>query len=130
MRSFAILTWLALGGSALSAPSLGDDLEIRNVNECNAVTVIISILSQYRASATSFCSSFISIPIKTVTSTNVCIYIVKDMYKVLILVDYNIDAKTLDSDSNHDNYSHDVRHSSHRTIIVTVLIRDKKRILT
>ena len=123
MRSFAVLSLLALGGSALSAPNSENDLEIRSVNECNAVTAIISVLSQYKASATSFCSSFISIPIKTVTSTNVLMSLLKDMDEMLTLVDYNIDAKTLDSDSNHEHYSQDVRHSSCRTILVTVLFR-------
>ncbi|CAD6591483.1 MAG: hypothetical protein ASARMPRED_005409 [Alectoria sarmentosa] len=59
---------LALSGSALGAPAPENDLKIRGVDECKAVTVIISILSQYKASATSFCSSFISVPVKTVTS--------------------------------------------------------------
>ncbi|KAF6236361.1 hypothetical protein HO173_005452 [Letharia columbiana] len=69
MRPFTALSLLlALSGSAFSAPAPENDLKIRNVDECKAVTVIISVLSQYKASATSFCSSFISIPVKTVTS--------------------------------------------------------------
>ena len=62
---------LLLFNVAFGAPSLGSELGIRSSNNCEAVTVIISVLSQYKASATSFCSSFISIPVATVTSTNV-----------------------------------------------------------
>ncbi len=69
MRSFTSLSlFLALSSSAFSASASNNDLEIRDVDECKAVTVIISVLSQYKASATSFCSSFISIPVRTVTS--------------------------------------------------------------
>ena len=64
----ALSLFLALSRSALGAPTPDDGLKIRDVDECKAVTVIISVLSQYQASATSFCSSFISIPEKTVTS--------------------------------------------------------------
>ena len=60
-----------LSGLTQSAPASNNDLTIRNVDECKAVTVIISILSQIQAPATSFCSSFISIPVKTVTSATV-----------------------------------------------------------
>lgn len=75
MRPFVSLSLiLALTGPAapaLGAPGLENDLEIRSVGVCGPVTVIISILSQNQAPATSFCSSFISIPIKTVTSATV-----------------------------------------------------------
>lgn len=108
MRSLTIFSVLTLGGPALGAPNAGNALEIRSVNECKAVTVIIDILSQYKASATSFCSSFISIPLKTVTWTNVLMSLLEDMDEVLNLVDYNIDAKPRNRDTGNGYYSNDV----------------------
>ncbi len=69
MGQLAFLSLLVLYHAAFGSPSPDSDLSIRSPNDCEAVTVIISILSQYQASATSFCSLFISIPVATVTST-------------------------------------------------------------
>lgn len=67
-----LILLLTLSGSVLSAPAPENEFKIRSPDECKAVTVIISVLSQYKASATSFCSSFISVPVKTVTSATAC----------------------------------------------------------
>ncbi len=66
LTSFSLI--LALSGPALGVPVEENDLKIQSVDVCKPVTIIISILSQIQAPATSFCSSFISIPLKTVTS--------------------------------------------------------------
>ena len=73
--SFSILLYiLALGASALSASNAGNGLDGRDVDACKAVKAIITILSQYKAPATSFCSSFLSISDFTVeTDQIVCI---------------------------------------------------------
>lgn len=72
MRPFTfLLSILALTGLALGASAPESDLENRSVEECGPVYVIISILSQIQAPATSFCSSFLSVPVKTITSGTV-----------------------------------------------------------
>ena len=72
MRLFTYLSVIfAISKLVLSAPAPRNDLEVRTIDECKAVNVIVSILSQIQAPATSFCSSFISIPVKTVTSGTV-----------------------------------------------------------
>ena len=71
-HSFSLI--LALSAPALSAPAQENDLEIKSVDVCKPVTIIVSILSQIQAPATSFCSSFISIPVKTVTSATVSFF--------------------------------------------------------
>ena len=73
--SLSILFYiLAVGASALSASNGGNGLDDRDVDACQAVKVIITILSQYKTPATSFCSSFLSIIDFTVeTDQIVCI---------------------------------------------------------
>ena len=71
MKSSTLFPLLALISSALGAPNAGLHLDIRSLDECEAVTAIISLLSQYKAPATSFCSSYLSIPVQTATLTNV-----------------------------------------------------------
>ncbi len=81
MRQPTFLSLLVLYHAAFASPSPDSDLSIRSPNDCEAVTVIISILSQYKASATSFCSSFISISVATVTSTNVFPILFLEIYE-------------------------------------------------
>lgn len=115
MRPFTALSpLLALSGSAFSAPAPENDLKIRNVDECKAVTVIISVLSQYKASATSFCSSF-SIPVKTVTSATArdLLLASKDPGEtLLILTDHDVNAEAFYGDIHHYSHAEGVRHIS------------------
>ena len=46
-------------------------VEDRAVNACQAVNLIVNVLKVYSASATAFCSSYISIPAKTSTIVSV-----------------------------------------------------------
>lgn len=109
MKHSRVLVFLALCGSALSAPKSENELISRTSNQCNSVTAIISILSQHRASATSFCSSFISVPVKTVTSANVpLIFLLKPSAESLILAGRNIDVEHFDGDTGKDGNSKSV----------------------
>ena len=74
MKQLTIFSLFVLCSVVFGAPSPESDLSVRSPSDCKAVTVIISILSQHKASATLFCSSFISIPVKTVTSANVLLF--------------------------------------------------------
>ena len=105
MRPFLSLSFIfALSGSVLSAPAPENDLTIRNLDDCKAVTVIISVLSQYKASASSFCSSFIS---KTVTS-------VTARYLPLASKEERRDSLTaIDHDLNSEAFNDYVHHHSH-----------------
>ena len=72
MRAFTSFSLvLALSKLVLGAPAQENDLAIKSVDVCKPVTVIISILSQIQAPATSFCSSLISIPLKIAISAAV-----------------------------------------------------------
>ena len=105
LTSFPLV--LALCGPALGAPAQENDLEIKSVDVCKPVTVIINILSQIQAPATSFCSSFISIPLKTVTSATVSDLFPRGRNKIrtqLMCADRNVNAKTCYS--NIHNYDH------------------------
>ena len=109
MRHFTILSLLALCGSALSAPKSENGLNIRSSNECKSVTVLISILSQHNVSATSFCSSFISIPVKTVTSTKVSFSLLWDgILELLIVAGRKLDVQFYNNDTDGDNKSNNV----------------------
>lgn len=111
MKVCIILCLLALGGSTLDAPKSGNELDIRSASECKSVAAIISILSQHKAPATSFCSSFISIPVKTATSTDVhTICPSLDIREVLTFAGRNTGVKDFDSDTNEDNNPKDVCH--------------------
>ena len=116
MRLFTSLALIfALSGSALGAPAPENDLKIRKVDECKAVTVIISVLSQYKASATSFCSSFISIPVKTVTSVTVRdLFLASMEQRVMSLttIDHDLNAKALYGYIHYYSYTKNVVHTS------------------
>lgn len=67
MRFSSAAPFLALATPAFAAPA--NDLEQRNpVNQCQVVNVVITAFKKYSARATSFCSSYISVPAKTSTS--------------------------------------------------------------
>ena len=68
MHFTSILAGVAFARLALTAPSNGALDKRTQVDECKLVNVVISVYSQYGAAATSFCSSYISIPEKTVSS--------------------------------------------------------------
>ena len=119
--STALSLILALSGPALGAPTEENDLGIKSVDVCKPVTVIVSILSQIQAPATSFCSSFISIPLKTVTSATVSDSFPRDlnMKKAqLSFADYIINTKACHGNVySYDHaksirYSHDHGYSS------------------
>ena len=112
-----------MSGSALGAPAPEDELKVRKVDECKAVTVIISVLSQYKAPATSFCSSFISIPVKTVTSVTVhdlFLAIMEERLMSLTTIDHDLNAKALYGHIHCYNYTKNVTHTSLRSSIGNV----------
>ena len=114
MRPFkSLLIILATSGLTQSAPALDDGLKVRNVDECKAVTVIIDVLYQLQAPATSFCSSFISIPLRTVTSATVRGLSQADADKrewitLLIITDYDIKTQA--------DYHHIHRHINAKSV--------------
>ncbi len=124
MKTFEILCFLALGGLVLSAPNLEDELYIRSPTKCTSVTAIISVLSQHGPAATSFCSSYISIPLGTATSKIVHPNSLFDEErKMLILVGRDVGGKDFDSDTNKNNNPKNVSYSRLESCIIFLVRR-------
>ena len=114
MRVSTILSILTLATSVLSAPDLDNDLHVRSAKDCKAVKVIVTILSQHKAPATSFCSSFLSIPVLTKTASSVCFFFSSPVRHVLILAVYIIDLSFWNIYIYLPNISHGVGQISSR----------------
>lgn len=106
MRPFLSLSFiLAISRLVLSAPAPENGLTVRNLDECKAVTVIISVLSQYKASATSFCSSFISKTVTSVTARDLPLASKQERRDSLTATDHNLNTEAFDDYIHHHSHT-------------------------
>lgn len=106
IRPFLSLSFiLAISRLVLSAPAPENGLTVRNLDECKAVTVIISVLSQYKASATSFCSSFISKTVTSVTARDLPLASKQERRDSLTATDHNLNTEAFDDYIHHHSHT-------------------------